>query len=81
MLTVAWLKKRAQILTLSFLLRLLGAIFSVIMGIGPQIERPMFPKRRGEVQRRPTASGQAEVGIMAIWEVRDIIDVSEFCPG
>jgi hypothetical protein len=76
MLTVAWLKNSAQIRTLSFLLRPLEAIFSVIMGIGPQIERPMFPKSNGEVHRRPTTRGQAVVGIIAMCDVWDIVGMS-----
>lgn len=57
------------------MLRLLGAIFSVMMGTGPQIERPMFPKRRGEVVRRPMVRGQAVTGIVAVWEEKDMIEI------
>lgn len=74
-LTVAWLKKSVQILSLSFLLRPLGAIFSVMMGIGPQIERPVFPKSKGDVERRPIARGQAVVGIVAICGEIDMVGI------
>lgn len=71
--TVACLKNSAQTLILSFLLRPLGDIFSVMIGSGPQIERPRFPKSNGEVHRRPTVRGQAAVGIVATCEVNDMV--------
>jgi hypothetical protein len=71
--TVALLKNKVQTLTLSFLLKPLAPISSLMIGSGPQSESPMLPKSNGDVTRKPIPRGHATVGIAERWDRRDMI--------
>src|ERR1700753_1002962 len=70
--TVAALKNKAQILSLSFLFSSLAPISSLMIGNGPTSDRPMLPKNNGDVMRRPIPSGHAALGTSAREDCRDI---------
>lgn len=78
-LTVAPLKNKAQILTLSFLLSSLAPISSLIIGNGPTSDKPMLPKSNGEVTRSPIPRGHAARGTDAKDDSKDMKELLAIC--